>query len=216
MGEQRKNMMAVIDRRVAKRAETGAARAHADAASEIALALARTNKAEVEAAAAIERARLADKRAHAAEHEAALKTKRALRKLQEELAATRADNFSLRVENEKLVADVARVRGELSRLIAAHGNIFVPRRARGNGAGRGRRHSNALRKVYMKLLTLFVPPNSLNEVFATVACAIAGDFLEREGMELPDDAFCRGLRAELAAVHRLTCGLAFAKAMRIR
>ena len=61
-----------------------------------------------------------------------------------------------------------------------------------------------------------MPPNSLNEVFATIAVAIAGNYCEREGMELPDDAFCRGLRAELAAVHRCTAGLAFANSKRIR
>ena len=46
--------------------------------------------------------------------------------------------------------------------------------------------------------------------------AIAGEYVEREGMELPDDTFCRGLRTELAAVHRLTCGLALAGAKAVR
>ena len=182
----------------------------------IALAEARAAKAELERDAAKkgEKEALAHARHVQQTHEA--EKRRAVRKLQEQLAAERAENFKLRVENEKMVSEVARVRDEFAKLTAARHNIWVPRRARGKGAGRGRRHSNKLRKVYMKLLTLFVPPNMLSEVFATVAVAIAGDYLEREGMELPDDAFCRGLRAELAAVHRLTCGLAFANAKRIR
>ena len=213
--EARANVTAAVDRRVEKRTLTIEGKVVADATSRIALAVARAEKAERERDEAIKRASDAEKRARTAEHQAELKKKRELRAMNQELATVRAENFALRVENEKMISEVASVRAELVKHVAAHGKIWVPRRLRGKGAGRGRRHSNELRKIYMKLLTLFVPPNSLNEVFATVAVAIAGDYLEHEGMELPDDAFCRGLRAELAAVHRLTCGLAFAKSKRI-
>ena len=92
----------------------------------------------------------------------------------------------------------------------------MPKRRRGKGSGKGRAHGARLRAVYMKLLTLNVHPNAVGEVFATIAEEILGE--ERcveQGMELPGEQFVRDLRAEIGAVHMLTCGLAFADADRV-
>ena len=219
----RANTMAAVERRVERTVGTVVSKLDAGAAAQIARAVARAQKAENETAAARAAAEEAHKKERAAEQRACdaerkkdLEVRRVTRALREENTKLRAENFALRVENEKMLAEVAHVRAEAARHIARFGNLWVPRRARGKGAGRGRRHSDKLRKIYMKLLTLYVPPNAINEVFATIAVAICGEHCEQAGMELPDDAFCRGLRMELGAIHRLTCGLAFAKSKRIR
>ena len=144
-------MTAAVKRRVVQYTEAVEKREHADAAASIAVAVARANRLEAERDAAVERAERAEQRARTVESDVANAQRRATRKLEEELAALRRENFKLRVENEQLVAAVAAVRREAAEHCARHGTIWVPRRERGKGVGRGRRHSNQLRKIYMKV-----------------------------------------------------------------
>ena len=98
-----------------------------------------------------------------------------LRRLQDELAALRREIKALEYTSEKDDEKAAGLVRELERLTLLREVIWLPRRPRGKGAGKGQPHSAQLRAIYMKLLTLNVHPNAVGEVFATIAEEILGE-----------------------------------------
>jgi len=79
-----------------------------------------------------------------------------------------------------------------------------------------RRWDPKFRVLCMKLLTLNVPPNSIKEIFASVACAILGDEKCIADLRLPDDRFYSRLRSELAVLQQIRAGFAFATSTRVK
>ena len=87
------------------------------------------------------------------------------------------------------------------RLGDSHGLVDLLEQHR--GVGRGSAWETRLRHLYMKMLTLRVAPNVMNEVFASCAMAIVGENTDEiNRMQLPDDRFVRNLRPELGMLHR--------------
>jgi hypothetical protein len=68
----------------------------------------------------------------------------------------------------------------------------------------------------MKLLTLNVPPNSIKEIFASIACAILGDEKCNADLRIPDDRFYSRLRSELGVLQQIRGAFAFAKSKRVK
>ena len=139
----------------------------------------------------------------------------ALRAKNAELAALRAENTAIRRDNAKLDAELVSARAALARALTEYGEVWVPHRPRGAGAGRGRAHDAKLRRTYAALMAEgLVSSAKLNTVFTICAEAMCLRKCERE-MKLPNEQFGNGLRAEMGATHRMVAGRALEAAERI-
>ena len=176
--ETRSNVSAALARGKKTIGET--AREDAQKNVNAALAVAERRAREAEALAATEKKRADAAERLNAENEKKLKKltdsrPTELRRLQDELAALRREIKALEYTSEKDDEKAAGLVRELERLTLLREVIWLPRRPRGKGAGKGQPHSAQLRAIYMKLLTLNVHPNAVGEVFATIAEEILGE-----------------------------------------
>lgn len=176
--ETRSNVSAALARGKKNIGET--AREDAQKNVNAALAVAERRAREAEALAATEKKRADAAERLNAENEKKLKKltdsrPTELRRLQDELAALRREIKALEYTSEKDDEKAAGLVRELERLTLLREVIWLPRRPRGKGAGKGQPHSAQLRAIYMKLLTLNVHPNAVGEVFATIAEEILGE-----------------------------------------
>ena len=85
------------------------------------------------------------------------------------------------------------------------------RRARVEGS----RGGDKLRKLYIKILALGVPPNSVNEVFTSIMLGVLGADCSYRDLRDPDDDFVRKLWLELGVVRQTCAGVTIARCERI-
>ena len=139
----------------------------------------------------------------------------ALRRKAAEIAELRSENAVLVRDKKTLEEELATARADAAKVRLEYSEVRVPRRASGNGAGRGRPWAEWFRRTYGKLMTEGqVSASKLNTVWTICAEAICLRKCERE-MELPDDKFGQELRTEMGAVHACCAGLALARAERV-
>ena len=95
--------------------------------------------------------------------------------------------------------------------------LNLPQRGRGKGAGRGCPFPNWFRRMAQKLVAIGVPASSATEAIATIVEAIIPEEVieEHGGMELPDWSFMKQQRTEVAALHHICAGMAFARSTRV-
>ena len=208
--EQRANVGAAVERRAA------AATERAEESARVALAAAVTAR-DV----ALERARKAEEenrtlRAARARALARVSDPAALRRKNNELTATRAEMHRLRVAASTHAREIAAARADAQKAREEYGEVKLASRPRGKGAGRGRPHSDSIRQLFQKLLVVcMVHPSQLCEVYASCAESIAPAKCKREGLDLPDDDWCRTLRTEIGAVHESVQSVSLARASRV-
>ena len=139
----------------------------------------------------------------------------ALRRLKIELAKARADITTLARDNARLQDSIAAARTAVEKARREYGELWLPHRPRGAGAGRGRPHDEKTRRTYQALIAEgLCHPSKCNTIFTICAEAICLRKCERE-MELPDVQFALGLREEMGAVHRMLVGRALEASERI-
>ena len=81
-------------------------------------------------------------------------------------------------------------------------------------SGRGLAWDGKLRKLYMKTLTLDVPPNSANEVSTSSVIEMIGADCCGRDLHVPDNEFVRKLRLELGVLQETCAGVAIAQCAR--
>ena len=125
----------------------------------------------------------------------------------------------LRVELHRLRVQIAKyqLQGASSGAAEAKVKLNLPQRGRGKGAGRGCPFPNWFRRMVQKLITIGVPASSATEAIATIVEGIIPEEVidEHGGMELPDWSFMKQQRTEVAALHHICAGMAFARSTRV-
>ena len=135
-----------------------------------------------------------------------------MRRKDREIRDLRAEIHRLRIEISKYM-----LRGVSSGAAEAKAKPNLPQRGRGKGAGRGCPFPNWFRRMVHKLITIGVPTSSATEAIATIAEAIIPEEVidEHGGMELSDWSFMKQRRTEVAALHHICAGVAFARSTRV-
>jgi hypothetical protein len=107
----------------------------------------------------------------------------------------------------RVQAECERAQGECKRLsLEAGAHVSFP-----SVSGRGGAWDGKWRVVFMELLTLDVPPNSVKEAFGVIAVALLGEERCSRDLRLPDDNFYRELRTELAGLGQSVNALALSR-----